>query len=307
MRVLVPAAARRSRRVIVDAASTADDLVGELGVPRERIDVVPLAAAPPRPEIATDAAELRRRLGIPAGRVVLSPGARRPHKNLTAVLEALALMPAEQRPALVVPGYRTAYDEELRGRADALGLHDRVCFPAWLDAADLEGLYALADVVALPSRYEGFGLPVLEAMARGVPVVTSNRSSLPEVAGDAALLVDPDDAPGLRDALERVLGDPQLAQRLGAAGVRQAARVHLGADGRADGGELRARGRRVARIGCGDQVERRLDRQATGRWPQTTGTCSRAAPGPHGGQPGGRRRGRPGPPTRRPGRSRQAR
>ena len=92
------------------------------------------------------------------------------------------------------PGYPTPYEAELRERAAAFGIAGDVRFPEYLGAADLEGLYALAALVVVPSLYEGFGLPVLEAMARGVPVVTSDRSSLPEVAGDAALLVDPDDA-----------------------------------------------------------------------------------------------------------------
>ena len=92
-----------------------------------------------------------------------------------------------------MPGYPTPYEAELRAsRRAARGSSGDVVWPAWLPDADLEGLYALATLVAFPSLYEGFGLPVLEAMQRGVPVASSNRSSLPEVAGDAALLFDPD-------------------------------------------------------------------------------------------------------------------
>jgi glycosyltransferase involved in cell wall biosynthesis len=92
-----------------------------------------------------------------------------------------------------------------------------------VDAAELEGLYALATAVVFPSLYEGFGLPVLEAMGRGVPVATSDRSSLPEVAGDAALRFDPTDVAAIRAAIERLLGDPAERRRLSAAGRERAA------------------------------------------------------------------------------------
>jgi glycosyltransferase involved in cell wall biosynthesis len=124
---------------------------------------------------------------------------------------------------LIVPGYPTPHEGELREQAAALGIGGDVVFPPWIDAAELEGLYALAAAVVFASLYEGFGLPVLEAMARGVPVVTSDRSSLPEVAGDAALLVDPTDVDAIRSAIERVLGDERERERLRAAGRARAA------------------------------------------------------------------------------------
>jgi glycosyltransferase involved in cell wall biosynthesis len=224
MRVLVPAAARRSRRIIVDAASTRADLRRHLRVPEAKVDVVPLAATPPAGVRAAGEGDLRARLGLGARPVVLSPGAKRPHKNAAAVLGALARLPAETRPVLVVSGYPTSHEDELRAQAGRLGIGDDVVFTDWLPAADLEGLYALARLVVLPSRYEGFGFPVLEAMQRGVPVVTSARGSLPEVAGDAALLVDPDDVTGLAGAIDRALRDAALRERLIAAGHAQAAR-----------------------------------------------------------------------------------
>jgi len=96
-------------------------------------------------------------------------------------------------------------------------------WPAWLDAADLEGLYAVATLVVFPSLHEGFGLPVLEAMVRGVPVACSDRSSLPEVAGDAALLFDPEDTGAIRAAIERLLADPAERERLIRRGRERAA------------------------------------------------------------------------------------
>ena len=217
MRVLVPAAARRSHRLIVDAESTRRDLAEHLGTPPEKVDVVPLGVNP-RPAVdPTPAHELRVRLHLGDRPVLLSVSAKRPHKNLLRLLDAVALLPADRRPVLVLPGYRTPHEAELRRRADWNGV--QAAFPAWLPTPDLEGLYALAAAFVFPSLAEGFGLPVLEAMARGVPVACSNRSSLPEVAGDAALLFDPEDPRAMADAIERLLSDPVEAGRLRAAGM----------------------------------------------------------------------------------------
>jgi glycosyltransferase involved in cell wall biosynthesis len=223
MRVLVPLAARRSRRLIVDAQSTREDLHQHLGVPRDKVDVAPLAARLPTDPEATPEPELRARLDLGERPVVLSLSAKRPHKNLPRLFRAVAAMDPERRPALVVPGYPTPHEEELRTLAGELGIAELVRMPPWLSAADLEGLYRLAAGAVFPSLYEGFGLPVLEAMARGVPVACSNRSSLPEVAGDAALVVDPEDVEAIRSAVERLLTDAALAERLRAAGRERAA------------------------------------------------------------------------------------
>jgi glycosyltransferase involved in cell wall biosynthesis len=216
MRALVPAAARRSHRIIVDAASTRRDLADHLGTPPGKVDVVPLGVTPRPPVEPTPAGELRQRLGLGDRPVLLSVSAKRPHKNLLRLLDAVAAIPAERRPVVVLPGYPTPHETELRERAVQLGLD--VAFPAWLPAADLEGLYELASAFVFPSLCEGFGLPVLEAMARGVPVACSDRSSLPEVAGDAALLFDPEDPRAIASAVERLLGDAAEAERLRTAG-----------------------------------------------------------------------------------------
>jgi glycosyltransferase involved in cell wall biosynthesis len=223
MRVLVPAAARRSRRVIAISASTRDDLVKHLRLDPAKIDVVPQGVAP-GDAAATAAPELRARLGLGERPVVLSASAKRPHKNVARLLDALAGIPGERRPVLVVPGYPTPYEAELKQHAQSAGVAADVVWPAWLQDGDLEGLYALATCVVFPSLYEGFGLPVLEAMARGVPVACSDRSSLPEVAGDAALLFDPEDTAAIRVALERLLDDEPLSADLVRRGHAQAAR-----------------------------------------------------------------------------------
>jgi glycosyltransferase involved in cell wall biosynthesis len=222
MRVLVPAAARRSHRIVVDAASTRRDLVEHLGTPAGKVDVVPLGVTRPPAAVAAPEAALRDELGLGERTVVLSVSAKRPHKNIERLLDALAGIAPERRPVLVVPGYPTPYEARLREHAYAAGIGGDVVWPAWIGAAQLEGLYALATLVVFPSLYEGFGLPVLEAMARGVPVATSNRSSLPEVAGDAALLFDPEDTGAIRAAIERLLADPGERARLRDAGVARA-------------------------------------------------------------------------------------
>lgn len=214
MRLLVPQGARRSDRVIADSQSTRADLIELLRIAPERIDVVPLGLGSVRRATPLEEAQTRARFDLGERRIVLSLSAKRPHKNLLALLDALARIPSQERPTLVIPGYPTAHEHELREHAQALGLLQDVRFPAWVSAEELEGLWTLAQAFVFPSLYEGFGLPVLEAMARGVPVACSNTSSLPEVAGDAALLFDPHDPPQIGAAITRLLGDRELGERL---------------------------------------------------------------------------------------------
>jgi glycosyltransferase involved in cell wall biosynthesis len=236
MRVLVPLAAHRSHRVVVDSQSTRADVRRHLHVPERKLDVVPLGVGTTAASDAEPPAALRERHRLDARPIVLSVSAKRPHKNLMRLLEALAAIARERRPVLVVPGYPTPYERELRSAAERLGVLDDVRFLDWVSDAELEGLYALADVSVFPSLYEGFGLPVLEAMRRGVPVACSDRGSLPEVAGDAALLFDPYDVPAITAAVERLLGDRAEADRLRAAGRDQAARFTWAATARATAG-----------------------------------------------------------------------
>jgi glycosyltransferase involved in cell wall biosynthesis len=224
MRLLVPAAVKASRRVIADSQATKDDVARVIGFPAERIDVVHLATTPPAPDApATPEAELRARLELGERPLLLSLAAKRPHKNVEGLIDALAGIPAERRPVLVVPGYETEHEAALRERATRAGVDGDVRFPGWLARADVEGLWRAATAHVLPSFYEGFGLPVLEAMARGVPGACSDRASLPEVAGDAALLFDPADPAAIRAAIERLLADAPLRERLRAAGLARAA------------------------------------------------------------------------------------
>ena len=223
MRVLVPLAAHRSARVIADSASTRRDLTERLRVPTDKIDVVPLGLGRPPDAVPTPARELRERLALGDRPLVLSLSAKRPHKNLRGLLDALARIPAERRPVVVLPGYATPHEAELRDHAAAIGVAADVRWLGWTSDEDVAGLLALSAAFVFPSFYEGFGLPVLEAMAAGIPVACSDRSSLPEVAGDAALLFDPDAPAQIAAAIETLLADRGEAKRLRAAGLRRAA------------------------------------------------------------------------------------
>ncbi|NOZ30242.1 MAG: glycosyltransferase family 4 protein [Chloroflexi bacterium] len=214
---LLRLALRAAHRVIAISTATKKDLCRVTGVPESRIDVIPLAPDPrfvpqPGPMIA----HLRERLGLPP-RYALYVGSNKPHKNLVRLIEAWGLVsktPEAAGWALVIAGVWDPRYPEARQRARTLGLQDQVRFLGPVDEADLPALYGGAELFVFPSLYEGFGLPVLEAMACGAPVVCSDRASLPEVAGDAALLVDPTDAEALAGAITRLLTDEGLRQEM---------------------------------------------------------------------------------------------
>ena len=220
MKLLVPWGVRRSDRVIADSTSTKRDLVELLGTTAARIDVVPLGIGAISRVAPLGEAELRERFALGERQVLLALSAKRPHKNLAALLEACALL--ERRPILILGGYPTAHELELRERAQALGIADDVRWPGWLDQPEVEGLWRLSAGFVFPSLYEGFGLPVLEAMARGVAVACSTAAALPEVAGDAALLFDPDDRRAIADAMTQLLAGGEAIERLRAAGLQRA-------------------------------------------------------------------------------------
>lgn len=231
MRWLVWLAARRSDRVIAPSVTSREDIVRLLGASPEEIDVVPQGVAVPgdlpawggsdrSPEAA--AADVRARFKLGERPVVLCVAAMRPHKNQARLIEALALIPGERRPRLVLAGYATPYEMELREQVSALGLDSDICFAGWVSAAELEALYLAASAFIFPSLYEGFGLPVLEAMAHGVPVACSDRGSLAEVAGGAARLFNPDNPKEIAAAVEALVYDGREAERLRGAGRERA-------------------------------------------------------------------------------------
>ena len=207
----VPTVARRADRVIAISRAGAEHVHEHLGIPPERIDVVPLGRGLDTGVTRTPEADLRARLGLGSGRLVLNVGAKKVHKNQLALVQAMPRLRAAHPDAtLVLAGAATPYEDELRAEASRLGLNGSVVFLGYVDDADLEGLYRSATVFAFPSTNEGFGLPLLEAMARDLPVTCANVSAMPEVAGDAALQFDPYSVDAVADALVRTVGDAEL-------------------------------------------------------------------------------------------------
>lgn len=210
---VVPDSVRRATHIIADSHATARDLVDLYGVPPEKITVIHSGVdarfSPPRDTLLdrrrTEYVLQRYRLRPP---FVLTVGTLQRRKNHARLVEAFAHIAArDPNVSLVIAGGKGWLYDDVHQTIARLGLQARVHFTGFVEDADLPYVYRLAAVFAFPSLYEGFGLPPLEAMACGVPVVTSNTSSLPEVVGDAGLMVDPKDVRALAAALEQALFD----------------------------------------------------------------------------------------------------
>lgn len=223
----VPRSVARATRVLADSENTKTDLIALLDVAPDKISVVPAGVEsrfrPVRDTVKL--AEVRRRHKLPEW-FILSVGTIEPRKNLIRLIAAYGQLRRQTGlpHALVIAGqpgwlYQGVYEQVVKE-----GLNEYVHFTGYVPDEDLPALYTLADLLAFPSLYEGFGLPPLEAMACGTPVVTSNRSSLPEAVGSAALQVNPEDVDALADAMARVLGNAALRVRLVDLGRAQSAR-----------------------------------------------------------------------------------
>jgi glycosyltransferase involved in cell wall biosynthesis len=220
---LVSLAARGAHRIIAVSAAGREEIVAGLGVKRERIDVVPNGVRPATPGLPeSDRRTTRGHLGLGSRPVVLAVATNLPHKNLPMLIEALAMIGPDKRPMLVIAGYDTD-DRALHEHAATAGVADDVRLLGARTTEELESLYALAGCLVLPTLHEGFGLPVLEAMARSVPVVCSDIPALREVAGEAALYFDPRAPAEIAAALARILGDQDLAARMRELGYTSAA------------------------------------------------------------------------------------
>ena len=213
--------ARRARRLIAVSAQAAEEVTRLLGVPSERVDVVYHGVEPAfRPLPAGEIAAFRQRRGLPE-RYVLFIGTLEPRKNLVRLVEAFARIRDGRLRLVLVGGKGWLYDD-LFARVEALGLDEDVIFPGYVTSDELPFWYNAATVFSYPSVYEGFGLPVLEAQACGTPVLTSNVSSLPEAAGDGALMVDPYSVDALAAGLDRLVTDQPLRQKLRELGLAHA-------------------------------------------------------------------------------------
>jgi len=215
-RVALPSV-RRADRVIAISRVAREDMIETLGIPSERVDVTPLGVAAPSPAVpATAPTDLRRKLALGEQHIVATVSAGREHKNLPRLLRAFAALERDDC-ALVIAGDMAPQERELRELAAAAGVEDRVRLPGWLSPEDHEGLYRAATCFVVASLMEGFGLPVLEAMQREVPLACSQTSAVGEVASDAAERFDPYSELEITAALDRLLGDParraELIQR----------------------------------------------------------------------------------------------
>jgi glycosyltransferase involved in cell wall biosynthesis len=222
---LLRESARWADQVIAISDAMVPELNEQFGIERERITVTPLGVDGHwfARESGVRIAEVRRRHGLDDV-YLLFVGTLQPRKNVARILAAYERLPAPTRShvQLVIAGKVGWRADELMASLRVAQAGGRVRWLDYVDAGEMPALYQGAAGFVFPSLYEGFGLPVLEAFASGIPVITSNTTSLPEVAGSAALLVDPTDIDALTEAMGSVIGDSALASRLAAAGLERA-------------------------------------------------------------------------------------
>lgn len=230
---LVAAGTRRARLVLTDSRASQADVCHHLHVPRERVWVVPLGvdARYRRVDDPRRLAEVRRKYGLPP-QFILYLGGFDVRKNLDTLFAAYKALPQvgvdpSLYPLVVagrLPSRHTSFQPDPRVLAGEHGVTAYVRFTGWVDEEDKPALYTLAEAFVYPSRYEGFGLPVLEAMACGTPVIAARASSLPELVEGAGLLVAPEDAAGLAEAMARILHNPAVRETLSRHGQERAQR-----------------------------------------------------------------------------------
>jgi glycosyltransferase involved in cell wall biosynthesis len=215
------AAVRRAHAIVTPSRNTAEDVLSRTNVDPRKLHVVPLAASLPAGTL--DADEVLARLKVPAP-YVLFVGTLEPRKNLVRLVRAYRRVAADGFPhALVLAGPLGWHHESLMRELALQGPGD-IAMTGALTPEELDAVFRAADAFVYPSLYEGFGLPVLEAMARGVPTIASSTSSVPEVTGDAAIGVDPRSVRQITDAIESVLGDVEIAERFARRGRARAER-----------------------------------------------------------------------------------
>lgn len=223
-RQLMLRSTRRARRIVTVSQATSADLSHYYGTPIDKIRVIQEGVDPSfgSPADVDHLPVLRERYDL-VRPIILSVGARRPHKNLARLVRAFASVAQGTPHDLIFAGPADdRFPDDARLAAEAAQLNGRVRFLDWVPEHDLAGLYAIADLVVVPSLVEGFGLPALEAMASGTAVLAANTSSLPEVVGQAGVLIDPHDEATLASAMGQILADAGLRRKLADAGKARA-------------------------------------------------------------------------------------
>ncbi|MYB75789.1 MAG: glycosyltransferase family 4 protein [Chloroflexi bacterium] len=226
LRLFTRLSAQHANAVVAVSASTRDDVVQMLGVPQERVHVVHHAAdADFRPRAQEECSTFRTSKGLP-NRYVLYVGTLEPRKNVDVLIRAFGKVVREEKlpHSLVLVGAKGWMTQAIQQAIAEANVGERLLMPGYVARAELPLWYSSADVFVYPSTYEGFGYPVLEAMASGTPVITSNTSSMPEIASDAGVLVSPREESTLAAAMASILTDTALADSLRARGLEQASR-----------------------------------------------------------------------------------
>lgn len=224
LNLVVPRSVRHATHVLADSESTKEDLMSIYKTPEKKITVLyaGVAAGFKPPEDARELADVRVLYGLGEQPYVLSIGTLQPRKNHARLIEAFDCALRDSEYNLVLAGDQGWQYEGARAQIEERGLHRRVLFPGFVAEKHLQALYSAAKVMAFPSLYEGFGLPVLEAMACGVPVLASNSPCLPEVAGDAALMVDPRNVRAMAAGITELVYNSELRESLRVKGLERA-------------------------------------------------------------------------------------
>jgi glycosyltransferase involved in cell wall biosynthesis len=226
-RHLVPAVLKRACRIVAVSESTRRDVSTWYGIDLQKVRVVPNGFDAQRYHMGIASQEIKAKYRLRS--YLLFVGNLLPHKNLSTLLQAFGYIAGRMAHQLVIAGQKDArYYPALAVQTQALGLQDRVLFLDYVAAEDLPGLYAGADACILPSLSEGFGLPILEAMACGTPVVASRTGAIAEVAGTAALLFDPHDAHDMAQTIAAVLGHTEMQEVMRRNGLARAAQFSWG-------------------------------------------------------------------------------
>jgi glycosyltransferase involved in cell wall biosynthesis len=207
MRQVVSRAARHADALIAVTQAARDEIVHELDLDGTRFSVIHHGATLPGRPPGLPEGEVRERRGLGGRRVVLCVAAKRPHKNQELLVRAAAQLPEDV--VVVLAGHPEPYDADLRSLADGLGVDRSVVFADYVPDAELEALWGMAGCAAFPTRAEGFGMPVLEALARGVPVACSNLAVLREIGGELPRFFDPDDPADAADKVAEALTLPR--------------------------------------------------------------------------------------------------
>jgi glycosyltransferase involved in cell wall biosynthesis len=227
--LMVAVAAKKADTVLTDSEASKWDIVRMLDIPAEQVRVIYLAADDIYQPVLDEhhLTEVRRKYGLPES-YLLYLGGFDQRKNVPILLKAFAQLAKDSRAFLVMAGHLPEKGSDFfpdpRPIAQELGIGKRVVFTGWVPEEDKPALYSGARALVFPSLYEGFGLPPLEALACGTPVIASNRGSLPEIVGEGGLLLEPDDIEGLAEAMEKLLNDDTLWRDLRQKGLAHAAR-----------------------------------------------------------------------------------